>query len=233
MIDIHSHIIPNVDDGSPNLEVSISILEEEIANGVTDIICTPHYCSDKFETSVDDIKKNFEKLKKRVEELKMQINLYLGQEIFCKRAKEIQEYFSNEKIMFLNNTNYLLLEFPYIHKTDINEIIYSCHLHGWKVIVAHIERYEYINIDDIYEMKNTGALIQMNASTVIGQNGSKMKKYAHQLLKNKLVDFIASDIHASRKNYLAVAKKYIEKKYGTDYCEELFQIKAHQTLNIK
>ena len=89
MTDIHTHIIPNVDDGSPNLETSINMIKHEIEIGVDTIICTPHHIYHRYEKSVEEIKKQFELLKTEVEKQNLPVKLYLGQEICYTHREDI------------------------------------------------------------------------------------------------------------------------------------------------
>ena len=224
MIDIHSHIINDVDDGSTSLDASISLIKEEINNGVTDIICTPHYRKNMFETSLEKIKLNFNILKNKVQDLN--INLFLGQEIYVKSYTMLKELLFSNKILTMNNTNYLLLEFSYINKIDIAEIVYNLSLNNYKVIIAHIERYEYLNETLVEEIVSRGAMIQMNASSILGKEGFKIKRRCKKYLKKNLVSLVSSDIHETRKNYLSLSFNYIKKHYGLEKAEELFNNNA-------
>lgn len=229
MIDIHSHIIYDVDDGSSSIEASISLIKNEIENGVTDIICTPHYRQSMFETSLEKIKENFLELKKQIKNY--DVNLYLGQEIYVKSYNILKEHLQNKRVLTINNTNYLLLEFSYTHEIDISEIVYNLQLNGYKVIIAHIERYEYIDINKIEELKSMGALIQINASSVIGKEGLKLKSKCKKYLKNNVVSFVSSDIHESRKNYMMKAFNFIKKHYGLEMANNLFNENAKILIN--
>jgi len=148
MIDIHAHIIQNVDDGSKSIEASIKMLQEEIKNGVSDIILTPHYRRHMFDTDGEDIKLSFFKLQEYAKKLDLRINLYLGQEIYCRNLdsfKKTLQLLDEGKVFSLENTKYILLEFSYIDDIDITEIAYTAVCHGYTPSIAHIERYKYID----------------------------------------------------------------------------------------
>ena len=230
IIDIHSHIIPNVDDGSPSLETSIFLIEEQIKQSVTDIICTPHFRRGIFETSKEEIENNFNILKEEIKKRKLDISIYLGQEIYLRRYNSLEKILSEDKIFSMNNQKYLLLEFSYTNELDLSEIVFSTKLKGYVPIIAHIERYEYVGLDEAMEIVEAGGLIQVNAASVIGKHGGRIKKRVKKLLKNNLVSFIASDVHSNRKNYMQKAYNYICKKYSVDLANELFYTNASKLI---
>lgn len=230
IIDIHSHIIPNVDDGSPSLETSIFLIEEQIKQGVTDIICTPHYRRGMFEPTKEEIIKNFNILKEEIQNRELNISIYLGQEIYLRRYNSLEKILSEDKIFSMNNQKYLLLEFSYTNELDLSEIVFSTKLKGYVPIIAHIERYEYVGLDEAIEIVEAGGLIQVNSASVIGKHGGRIKKRVKKLLKNGLVSFIASDIHSNRENYMQKAYDYICKKYSVELANELFFTNASKLI---
>ena len=142
MFDIHTHIIPKVDDGSPNLETSIAMVKHEIAIGVDQIICTPHHIYHRYEKSIDEIKENFQILKEAVEKENLPVKLYLGQEICYTHREDVLGMLQEGKLLTLNNTNRVLMEFSFTREPeDLVDIIYNFSIKGYQVIVAHVERY--------------------------------------------------------------------------------------------
>ena len=233
MVDIHTHFIYGVDDGYRDIEHSIKDLKEEEKIGVTDVICTPHFRKGMFETHIETINKNFNVLKEVAKKEGINVNLFLGSEIYCKEMSDLQKIFQlldNKDLNTMNNTKYLLLEFPYYHDVDISEIVYTTLLHKYIPIIAHIERYTYLDYDKIYDSKEMGALIQANASAVVGKDGAKEKKLIAKLINNKVIDFIASDIHNSRINYVMQAYNLVFKRYGEKIAELIFEKKAKEFL---
>ena len=228
MIDIHNHLLPNVDDGSISIDTSISLLEEAKNIGIKKIICTPHYRVHMFETPIDVIKEKFLQVSEVAKE--MGIELYLGHEVKCRNSDEITTFINNNCLIPMNNKMILLLEFSYDHDPDINEIIYNAKLKGYKVILAHIERYKYLSFDDIVALKKCGAYIQVNAESVIGKDGSRGKKIIKKLIKHGIVDFVASDSHYNRENFLLSAYNYVKKKYGDEISQKLFYQNAEEIL---
>ena len=230
-VDAHTHIVPCVDDGSTSLDASIKMIEEEIGMGVKTILCTPHYRKGMFESDNELIEANFKALCDKVSELGLDVKLYLGREIYVNSIhggyERMLDRIRSGEVKGYNNTNNYLLEFSYTKEIDIGEVAYSMKTNGFTPVIAHIERYEYItSLDYVYELKELGALIQVNASTICGKNGHKQYKKVMNYIRNGLVDFVASDIHFSRINYMKDAYNIIKKKCGIEIAEKLFNSNA-------
>ena len=226
MIDIHSHVIFDVDDGACDIGQSIKIIEEMISVGVTDLICTPHYRLKMFETDYEKIKNNFNALCDKVLELNLNINLYLGREVYFNKS-----IYNNLELFTMNNNKIILIEFSYTINPDVEEVLYNLKRLGYIVIIAHVERYVYLSFDDIVNLKSKNVYIQINASTIVGRGGRKEKKRALKLIKAGVVDFIASDIHYNRTNYLNQAYNIIYKKFGQEISDRLFNENAKFIIN--
>ena len=219
MIDIHSHLIYGVDDGSKDIETSLKVLSNLSENGVTDIILTPHYIVDTNYVSkkTDNIIK-LKELQREVKKLGININLYLGNEIYI--DKDILKYIKENKMCSLNNTEYILVELPmsgvYEDYLDIFSNLINI---GFKVILAHPERYtsfqkDYSLIDEVVA---TGVLLQSNIDSIVGGYGKEAKKTMKYILKNKLVSFVGTDIHNNKSDYSYINKAINKfKKYLTD-----------------
>lgn len=232
MIDIHNHILPCVDDGSSDVDTSIFLLKEAANQGIKKIICTPHYVKNMFETNLEVINNSFKSISSFADEL--DIKIALGQEVMCYKPNDLLEMIPRNNIMPLGNSRYFLLEFPYTTYTDISEAVYNASLYNYGVIIAHIERYEYVDFNEVKYLKEIGALIQVNAESIIKPMSFKNKRFIKKLLDNDLVDFIASDIHQGRINYMLKAYKKIHQKYGAHRANKLFSENAEKYLfNIK
>jgi protein-tyrosine phosphatase len=116
----------------------------------------------------------------------------------------------------------VLVEFDYFKPIDATEVVYALIYDGFIPIVAHVERYVYISISDVLEIKSMGGLIQVNAGSLVGDVKGRLKRRVKKLIKLSLVDFIASDAHASRHNYLKSAYDYVNKKFGNETANKLF-----------
>lgn len=197
MIDIHNHLLFGIDDGSESLEDSINALRIMGSLGYTDIILTPHYIKDSsYSSSASENFKILKKLKKAVKENNIDINLYLGNEIFM--DDDIYDLLKKEEIYSLNGSAYLLIELPmngeYPNYIDIFEYLMD---KGCHVILAHPERYFAFqeDFDKIKELHDIGVLFQCNISSLNGKYGRSPEKLIKKLLKSKMVSFLGTDTH--------------------------------------
>ena len=226
MIDIHSHTLPFVDDGSNSLESSITMIQNAQKIGVTDIICTPHF-RDPYILDFNEIKKNFDIFNKEVKKRNIPVNLYLGREVFCEA--NIKELLDSGDFS-MNGTKFVLIEFSTYDHLEFGDVAYELVLKGYKPIFAHVERYVNFDIEDAEDVKEVGGYIQINADSLFGDKRRDCKKLVKQMLKRKLVDFVASDIHDDRKNQLYKTYKYVSKRYKKDYVEKIFSLNAKEIL---
>ncbi len=227
MIDIHTHILPYVDDGSSSINKSIELIKYEINQGVTDIFVTPHYFLLRGYVSMyEDNKKIFEDLTREVKKQKLNINLHLGNEIYY--TQDTLQYLKEKRVIPLGYSKYVLIEFSLYNDTgDIPEAINCLTAIGYIPIIAHPERYKYLtNIIDYKMMKRMGALIQINVGAILGEYGNKVKKGVFKLIEENIVDFVASDIHDFRKNGLKKGYEIIKKKFTQTIADKLFNNNA-------
>ena len=221
MIDLHSHILPNVDDGSRSLEDSLSLMKEASKLGITDIVFTPHYELNPSRMVPNvNFKDSFENFKKELIGNEININVYLGNEITLENG--IIDQIKNKNCLTLNDSKYILLELDFFaEEEEIGEIIYELGLAGYRVIIAHVERYLYADYKYVEMLVNEGALIQVNAASLTVKN-SYLKKFMSKLIKNNLIHFIASDVHRGRENKLQEAYQIVSKRFNKDIANRLF-----------
>ena len=200
MVDIHSHIINEIDDGSKSIEMTINMLKKAEESGTTDIIATPHFMRGRFEVEYKEVIEKVEELKKIVKENNIDINIYVGQEVYY--SKNLLEYYNDKMIGTINNTKYMLIELPMLD-FDIDEVIntiYELQIRGIVPIIAHPERYKpFIKKPSmINALINEGMLFQMNAGSIAGDFGKDVKKTAAKYLEHNVYSFIGSDAHRDR-----------------------------------
>lgn len=214
MIDTHNHILYNIDDGCRNIEESIILLKKMEKLGFNKVILTPHYIKETKYIS-NNLEKEFKlnKLKEKIQENKINIELYLGNEIFI--TDNIIELLKNNNISSINNSRYLLIELPFENEIiGLTDILYELKYNKLIPIIAHPERYIYFqkNPSKIEELREEGILFQVNYSSILGLYGTKAKKTIKYLLKNGYVDFFGTDIHRTSNTYVLNNFKKIEKK---------------------
>lgn len=234
MIDFHSHIIPNIDDGSTSMKDTINMINEARQAGFTEIISTSHYIQKYYDLDCFEREKILDIIKKKVSEKKeINIKLYLGSEIYF--TPEIIELVKNKKASTINNTRYLLFELPMNTKPlFVKEMVYELMQNGYIPIIAHPERYSYVqeNIRYIEELAGMGVLFQSNYGSIIGMYGKSAKKTLKKLLKNNLISFLGSDVHRTGQIYPKIPKalKKLRKILSIEELEKLTTLNAQKVL---
>lgn len=231
MIDIHSHIVFDVDDGPQSRGESKVLLEEAYAQGVRTIVSTSHRRKGMFETPEDKIAANFSEVKQLAQEIGPDLTILYGAEIYF--SGDALEKLEKDLIPRLNGTRYALIEFsmntPY---RDIHSALSKILLLGITPVIAHIERYHALENDEkrVKELINMGCYIQINSSSVLkpklfGDAHKFMKKRAAYFLEKNLVHVVASDMHNldNRPPFMKEAYELITKKYGRDRARDLFE----------
>ncbi|MBE6149313.1 MAG: hypothetical protein E7170_01145 [Firmicutes bacterium] len=227
MTDIHSHILFDVDDGAKSIEESIEILKKMYDIGFRNVICTPHYIEDS-SYCVDNKEKleKFNLLKSELKKQNIDINLCLGNEIFIN--KNIHELIESNNIYTLNNTNYILVEFPFHNQIlNVEDIIHELSIKGYTTVIAHPERYSYFqdNYAEVDRLRKEGFLFQGNYASILGHYNKKSQKLLKYMLKKGYIDFLATDIHRIHRTYTIDNFDKIEKSIikitKKDYYEKI------------
>ena len=203
MTDIHCHLLYGIDDGSRSIEESVEVLRDLASCGYKNIILTPHYIKDS--TYNSSAKENFKRLKILKEALyqnNININLYLGNEIYM--DDDILDLLLRKEAYTLNGSQFLLVELPMSGEyPGYEEVFKELMSHGCKIILAHPERYLCFqkNFDYIYELAKMGVYFQGNIESIIGKYGEGAKVMIKRLLKEKRLAFLATDIHHKKHDY--------------------------------
>ena len=214
MIDIHNHILFDIDDGCRSIEESLILLKKMEEIGFNKIILTPHYIKGTTYTIDNKIKEiKLNQLQYQLNKQKINIKLYLGNEIFI--TDNIVELLRINVVSSINKGRYILIELPFENEIiGLADILYELKYHNLIPIIAHPERYTYFqnNNKKIQELRKEGILFQVNYSSILGYYGRKAKKTTKYLLKNNYIDFFGTDIHRCNKTYVLDNFKKIEKK---------------------
>lgn len=231
-VDIHLHILYGIDDGSKSLEESKKIIKQHIEMGFKDIVVTPHYIENSdYITNNEEKEKILKTLKKEFND----INLYLGNEVFINN--NIEELLNNNEISTINGSKYLLIELPLHNKIkNATDIIYELRIKGIIPIIAHPERYEFVqkNPDSVDELIEEGAILQSNYGSIIGVYGDHAKKTMKKLLKKNVISVLATDIHfPNNKIYLNMdtIRKKLTKIISEEKLKELTILNPKKIIN--
>lgn len=221
VIDFHSHILPCIDDGSRSIEESLKILEMMKNDGVEIVVATPHfYCH---EQTIEDFlyKRNesYKLLSKYLDEAKYPKILLGAEVLYSSKLLDM----SNIKNLCITDTNFLLLEMPYINITDaMIDVVYDLVVSGEvQIIVAHIERYlNYTDYSNLSRLMDLDVLGQLNARSFVDR---KKLKRCLKLIKDNYVHVLGTDYHRLDKCYelLSVARDKVAKKFGSKALEEI------------
>ena len=192
-VDIHSHILPGIDDGAKNIEESVDLVLKMKELGFSKIIGTPHSYPGLYNNTTDSIKKAFEKINNK--HIK-NINLEYASEYMI--DKSLIEKAKNKSLLCLKE-KFVLVEMSFISKPiGLYEIIYEIKINGYTPILAHPERYLFLKLRDYYKLKKVGCLFQANLLSVTNYYGVDIQKKLDALIRNQLIDFVGSDIHHLR-----------------------------------
>jgi protein-tyrosine phosphatase len=197
MVDMHSHVLPGIDDGAQNVEESIVLVKRMMDMGIKKIIATPHIMADYYKNTPETINNALEILKAELKVQEIDIVVEAAAEHYFDETFETRV--NNKKVMTMGG-NYALLEFSFVSQppnayTVIQKMI---EWGGYKPILAHPERYPYMSISQLKNIRLWGCNLQLNTISLTGYYGKDTKRKAEELVDNNLVDFISSDMHNPR-----------------------------------
>lgn len=231
-IDIHTHLLPGVDDGAKNFSQSVSLIKELELIGVTEIILTPHYSQrKKFTISQDTIDREFLSFVERCK-TETNVGLHLGREI--EFSQDVPGLLSENGLSAMAKSGYVLIEFSAsVGYREIAEAVRRVYSAGFKPIIAHIERYRCIgdDIDKAFALKKLGADIQMNLTSFASSNRT-LKRLCKKLIKLQIPDYMGTDTHCRvlpPKEANKIIKRII-KLTNEEYSYKIFYGNAHNLL---
>lgn len=218
-IDIHNHILPGIDDGAQDMEISLQMLRIAEKEGINRIILTPHFKPGHRNASPERVRELMEVLQERTA-----IMLYAGNEVFYQR--DAVELLDAGEIGTLAGSRYVLAEFlPGEGYEEIRNAAYGLLSGGYLPIIAHAERCQSLVKDRerIGELTRLGAYIQVNTGSIMGRYGLEAKSYTRKLLKRQMVHFVATDAHDTGRRAPAMKEcaEYLAKRYGEAYTKRL------------
>ena len=202
MIDIHSHIIPNIDDGAQSVKETFEIFREAQKKGFTDIILTPHYIKEYYVTNTYIRKFWVKSIQETLNKLQIPIKVYVGNEIYI--SEDMDKLIYEKQVSCLNDSKYVLFELPMNSEIKyLDEIIFKIFNIDKVPIIAHPERYSFVkkDISIVKRLRENGVLFQGNYGSMLESYGKDAKKTLEKLLKEDLITFMASDVHRPNSIY--------------------------------
>lgn len=213
IIDIHCHVLSNIDDGPSKLEESIEMVAQAVDQGVGAIIATPHYIPGELEYEREEVFRRVEELQKRVNQIGLRCKIYPGMELYL--TPELIPHIDQQKIIPLAESKYVLVEFPSRDlSANLINLLHEIRIRGYEPIIAHPERNSKIleDADLINELVQQNALLQINASSILGKNGQGSHNLSRKLLEQGLVSFVASDGHSVGRRSINLGAAFLETK---------------------
>lgn len=227
MIDIHCHILPGVDDGAKHMEDSLSMARKATKEGIHTIIATPHHKNGRYNNPTKSVLADIKTLNDRLQQENIPLSILPGQEV--RIHGDLLDGIKKGEILTLNETSrYIFIELPSQHIPRYTEqLLFDIQINDYVPIIVKPERNSMLleRPTRLYEFVRNGALTQITAGSLMGEFGSKVKKFANELIEHNLTHFIASDAHntKSRTFNMKGATQKIKKKYGRSTLYEFME----------
>lgn len=239
MIDIHAHILPGLDDGSPDLESSLKMAEMAALSGVTDIVATPHSNLKRNHVSNywdDGLHEELVAFRKALKGEKIPMAILPGMEIFG--TPDVPEKLREGKLIPLAGSRYPLIEFPFQdYGQQATQVLTDVADMGYRPVVAHPERYRYVqeNPSLLNQWVGMGCLLQVNKGSLLGRFGRAAEMLSLALLDRGFTSFVASDAHSPvvRTTWLTDIRDFIGREYSEDLARLLLEENPRKLLEDK
>jgi len=214
-VDMHSHVLPGIDDGAQDVNQSIELITRMMALGIKKIIATPHVMADYYRNTPETIGAALTILKTELKKQQIDIEIEAAAEHYFDETFEARV---NEHRLLTMGDNYALFEISFISlPMNVIGVIQRMKELGYKPILAHPERYSYLDIEQLKNLRDWGCDLQLNTISLTGYYGKDAKKMAEAMVDNEMVDFISSDMHHLR--HASAFRKALE----TPYVQRLLQ----------
>ena len=198
-IDIHSHLLPGIDDGAKDLDHSINLIQTMRSYGIKNFITTPHVLGDVYPNSSDTIREKLQEVQAELKQRGLEdVQISAAAEYML--DEQFSDLLEEDDILTLKD-NFILVEMSYFSAPiNLYEIIFDIQLKGYKPILAHPERYNFYHNDfeNYYKLKKAGCLFQLNFLSLTEQYGKYVQQISQKLLKLNMYDFVGTDTHHSK-----------------------------------
>lgn len=212
MVDVHSHLIPGIDDGSSSMEESLDLISNMSALGYQKVITTPHVMNDFYPNTTEDIRIQLKRLRTHVDKAGIDMELEAAAEYYL--DEHFMQMLEDKKELLTFGDNYLLFETSFLNEPAyLHEGIFQIISNGMKPVMAHPERYVFIqNRPEMLEdLMDRGLLLQINTISLTGYYSKAAKKLAELLIDEKAVSFLGTDCH--NKKHLEMMEETVDQKY--------------------
>ncbi|NEM96715.1 tyrosine-protein phosphatase [Pontibacter burrus] len=211
-VDMHSHILPGLDDGSDTLERSLELVQAMQQLGYRKLIMTPHIMSDFYRNTPEGIREKLELLRNAIAEAGIEMELGCAAEYYLDEMF-LDKLDNNEELLTFGD-KYLLFETSFLNEPlNLREAIFKMRSKGYKPVMAHPERYSYFygKFDDLVALRAQGVLLQPNLNSLTGYYSPAAKNVAEKLIDNGLVDLVGSDVHSLK--HVGSLQRVLSTKY--------------------
>ncbi|MGQ0738775.1 MAG: tyrosine-protein phosphatase [Bacteroidota bacterium] len=194
--DMHSHLIPGIDDGAPDLATSLKLIKGMVELGYSKLITTPHIMWDMYKNSRETILSKLELLREAVQAENIPVELSAAAEYFL--DDHVAGLLKNNEPLLTISGNMVLVEFSLAYKSHgIKDILFDMQMQGYQPVIAHPERYIYLSHSKEFyeELRDIGCLFQLNILALGGHYGKSVQELAQYLIKKKYYDLVGTDLH--------------------------------------
>lgn len=198
--DMHSHLLPGLDDGAEHLEQSLALVREFIALGYEKLVMTPHVMGDFYQNSPEAIREKLQLLRDAVHAQGLEIGLEAAAEYYLDESF-VARLEAKEELLCFGKEKYVLFETSFMNSSPhFDTVVFKLQAAGYRPVLAHPERYVYLfdNYQKLHELHERGVLLQINLNSLVGYYSKPSKTIAEKLIGDKLVSFIGSDCHGER-----------------------------------
>ncbi|RNI26177.1 tyrosine-protein phosphatase [Rufibacter latericius] len=199
--DMHSHLLPGLDDGAETLEDSMQLLEGLYALGFRKLCMTPHVMGDFYKNTPTAIREKLKDLQEAVALRGIKIELSCAAEYYLDEWFFAKVQAGEELLTFGGDRRFLLIETSYMNEpAHLRQVIFATQAAGYTPVLAHPERYAYFygRIEALFSLRETGVLFQINLNSLAGYYSKQAKEVARQLIKRKAVEFLGTDTHSMK-----------------------------------
>ena len=209
--DMHSHLIPGIDDGAQDMDQTIAMLAKFESLGYKKVVTTPHIMTDSFPNNPEIILSGLEKVKNEIKKVGIEIEIEAAAEYYFDET--LMPNIKNKELLTFGD-NYVLVEFAFHSPPQfLDQLFFELKTHGYRPVIAHFERYLYYlgKIDKAEKWRSEGINIQININSLFGQYGPEVQKQAEKLIDEGQFDFVGTDCH--RIEHLMILEKNLSSPY--------------------